>query len=83
MKEGADKNSQNLTTDRRFRIIPVLLGAKNISEGVKAAKISRDTFYSYLRDPVFKAEFVKQRKELVDVAFHELIVSGGSSRGTS
>ena len=78
MKKEADKNCQN-PTDRRFRIIPVILGAKNISEGVKAAKISRDTFYEYLKDPVFKAEFVKQRREIVDLALHELKSAAGEA----
>ena len=37
MKKEADNNRQN-PTDRRFRVIPVILAAKNISEGVKAAE---------------------------------------------
>ena len=34
MKKEADKKRQN-PTDRRFRVIPIILGAKNITEGVK------------------------------------------------
>ncbi len=78
MKKEADNNRQN-PTDRRFRVIPVILAAKNISEGVKAAKISRDTFYEYLKDPAFKAEFVKQRREIVDLALHELKAAAGEA----
>jgi len=78
MKEEADKTRQN-PTDRRFRVIPVILGARNISEGVKAAKISRDTFYEYLKDPIFKTEFVRQRKEIVDLALHELKTAAGEA----
>lgn len=78
MKEEPDKNCQN-PTDRRFRVIPIILGAKNVSEGVKNAKISRDTFYEYLKDPIFKAEFVRQRKEIVDLAMHELKTAAGEA----
>ncbi len=78
MKDGADKGRQN-TTDRRFRVIPIILGSKTITEGVKNAGISRDAFYTYLQDPAFKAEFVRQRREIVEVALHELKTSAGEA----
>ena len=78
MTETNDKNRQNLT-DRKLRIIPIILAAKTITEGVKNARISRDTFYEYLKDPVFKTEFIRQRKEIVDLALHELKTATGEA----
>lgn len=69
-----DKNEQNLTRNQS-KAIPLILEAKSITEGVKKAGISKTTFYAWLKSPEFKAEFVRQRQELVDLALHELKTS--------
>ena len=78
MSKSNDNSCQKLT-DRRFKVIPVILGAKSVSDGCKSAKISRETFYQYLKDPVFKAEFVNQRREIIDIALHELKSAAGEA----
>lgn len=68
---------QNLT--KQLKAIPLILEAKSITEGVKKAGISKTTFYDWLKSPEFKAEFVRQRQELVDLALHELKTSASEA----
>jgi ACT domain-containing protein len=71
---------QNLTK-KQLKAIPSILGARSITEGVKKAGISKTTFYDWLKNPEFKAEFVRQRQELVDLALHELKTSASEAVG--
>lgn len=68
------QNRQGLS-NKQLRAIPIILSCKSIAEGCERIKISRESFYSWLRDPVFKAEFIKQRQEIIDLALHELKAS--------
>ena len=47
----------------------IFLAASNTEQGCRAAKISKATFYSWLKDPTFKSEFERQRDELAAEAF--------------
>ena len=67
-----------LTTLQR-KAIPIILASKTISEGVKKAGIKRETFYQWIRDPGFKAEFIQQRQEIIDLALHELKTSASEA----
>ncbi len=75
---GENKTAQNLT-DKQLKAIPVILGAKSISAGIEKAKISRTTFYEWLKASDFKAEFVRQRGEIVDLALSELKTAAGEA----
>lgn len=66
-----DGSLQNLTK-RQVRAIPLILEARSITEGVDKAGISKTTFYIWMKEPVFRAEFIRQRQEVVDNALHEL-----------
>lgn len=72
--KSKDKTEPNLTK-KQLVAIPVILEARSIREGVKKAGISKTTFYEWLKEPLFKAEFIRQSKEIVDLALHELKVS--------
>ena len=61
------------------KAIPIILASKTISEGVKKAGIKRETFYQWIRDPEFKAEFTGQRQEIIDLALHELKTSASDA----
>ena len=69
-----DGNEQNLTK-KKLKAIALIIEAKNITAGVKKAGVSKTTFYEWLKDPEFKAEFVRQRQELIDLALNELKTS--------
>jgi len=73
-----DEIEQSLT-EKQLKAIPIILAAKSITEGIEKAKISRGTFYGWMKIPEFKAEFVRQRQEVVDLALHELKTSAGEA----
>lgn len=56
-------------TTRQAKAIPVLLSARSYEEGCKKARVSKTTFYTWMQDEVFSAEFHRQRNEIVEVAF--------------
>lgn len=75
-----DENAHNLTRNQ-LKAIPLILEARSITEGVKKAGISKTTFYDWLKTPEFKAEFVRQRQELIDLALHELKTTASEAVG--
>ena len=56
-------------TTKQAKAIPVLLAAANYEKGCKTARISKTTFYAWLQDEGFAAEFDRQRNEIVEAAF--------------
>jgi hypothetical protein len=56
-------------TDRQVKFLPVLLANVNYTEACRKGRVSRDTLYEWLKDPVFKAELDRQRDELVAQGF--------------
>jgi hypothetical protein len=77
---GTDKNKQNSTlSEKQRKAIPVILAARTITEGCKNARISRDSFYLWLKEPDFKAEFERQRKDTINLALHELRALAGDA----
>lgn len=68
-----NKNHQNPTlSTKQLKAIPVILSARSIAEGCKKARIDRGTFYTWLTDAAFKAEYESQQKEIINAALHEL-----------
>ena len=56
-------------TTKQLKAIPILLAAGSYEDGCKKARIARSTFYDWLQDDTFAAEFDKQRSEMVEAAF--------------
>lgn len=56
-------------TTRQTKAIPVLLAARSYEEGCKKARVSKTTFYTWMQDEAFAAEFDKQRSEIFEAAF--------------
>jgi hypothetical protein len=48
---------QGKLSDRQLKAIPKILAGRTYQEGCKAAEVSRATFYGWLQDEAFKAEF--------------------------
>ena len=69
----SDKKQQNneksQLTDRQIKIIPIIVSCPTYADGCKKARLNRTTFYQWLKQPEFKAEFDRQRSEIVDAAF--------------
>lgn len=64
-------------TTRQRRAIAAILTERNYEDAIKAARISRHTFYNYLKQPHFKAELDRQLNDLTDGAFNQLKSAGG------
>ena len=55
-------------TRKQINAIPLMLGARSIEEGCRDAGISRQTFYRWLREPVFRLQWEIVGRELTDSA---------------
>lgn len=71
MTEYYEKPEKKLT-DRQIKAIPFFVTSPTIEEGCKKAKISKNAFYDWLKDPLFKAELERQRNLVVDEALDTL-----------
>ena len=74
----SDEKRQNLTP-QQGKVINAVLSARNITEGLKKVKVSRDTFYRWLDDTLFKEEYNRQRRMLISIAFDELKAATGEA----
>ncbi len=61
---------------------PFLLEALSIEEGCKAAKVSKATVYSWLREKIFREELRRQREEVVRGALDTLKANVGKATET-
>ena len=57
---------------KHARIIAAVLAARSIDAGAKAAGISRQHFYRLMGDPLFRAEYQRQAREVAQAAGMEL-----------
>ena len=70
---GVNKNEQNCTLSRKqLTAIPVIISAKTITEGVKEAGISKTLFYEWMKDNVFREEFISKQNDIIESALKEL-----------
>jgi ACT domain-containing protein len=73
-----DEIEQKLT-EKQKKAIVLIIEAKSISEGVKKSGISRTIFYEWMKTPQFKLEFIRLRKEVIELALHDLKASTGEA----
>jgi hypothetical protein len=74
------QNSTNKElTDKQLESIPVIIAAKNYSQGIEQANISRSTFYSWLKTPEYKKELDFQKAQLIKQALSNLKTSTGKA----
>jgi len=57
-------------SERQKKAIPFLVQSSTVEEGCKAAKISRETYYQWLSDPLFKDELKRQRDQVIEDALN-------------
>lgn len=55
-------------SEKQRNAIPKLISMPTISEGIKAAGISRKTYYAWMKQSVFKDEIEKQRNVIQKAA---------------
>ena len=68
----SNSNTTNGLAPRQQAAIPHLLTGRSNVEGCKKARISRKTFYEWLKDPVFRKELKAQRETLIAEALENL-----------
>jgi hypothetical protein len=66
-----DKKTARLTA-KQLKAIPFIVASSTIEEGCKRAKISRNTFYTWLQNIDFKAELRRQRDLVIEDALEIL-----------
>ena len=64
----SDKKEVQSLTEKQIKSIPHIVASSTFEEGCRKARISRNTFYEWLKDPNFKAELQKQRDFVTDEA---------------
>ena len=64
-----------LLTKRQQAVLPLMFGAHSIEEGCKNAGISRQTFYRWLKEPVFRWEYERVGRHLADAALTQFKAS--------
>lgn len=69
-------------TDRQKRAIPFLAAGSSIREGCRLAKIRTETFYAWLKNPVFEQVLKAQRDVLYREALQTLSASVQSAVDT-
>ena len=69
-----DKTTQNgkSLSDKQNTFLTHLLTSKSITEACKHTKISRATYYSWVKEPDFRNQIIEKRNELVNEAFGAL-----------
>ena len=72
-----DRNQE--LSERQKKAIPFLVQSPTVEDGCKAAKISRETYYQWLANPLFKDELKRQRDQVIEDALK--FVKRESKRG--
>jgi len=67
----SDEN-QNQLTPRQIKAVPYFAASSSIEAACKEADISRETYYKWLRNPLFKSELDRLRNEIMDDAVNQL-----------
>ncbi len=67
-----DNPLDNTLTSRQRLTIAQVLAAPNLEVARRSAKVSKGTFYGWMKEPAFKAELVRQREVVVQQAFDRL-----------
>jgi phage terminase small subunit len=70
-KETINQNAIALTA-RQLKAIPFVVSSPTYTEAIQKARVSRKTFYEWLKQPEFKAEIDRQRNEITAEAFGKL-----------
>lgn len=59
------KTNETKLSDRQLRALPCFLQSDSIEEICRQAKISKCTYYEWIKEPAFRSELRKMRDELV------------------
>ncbi|MCX5829205.1 MAG: phBC6A51 family helix-turn-helix protein [Deltaproteobacteria bacterium] len=63
-------DKKNELSERQKKAIPFLVQSSTIEDGCMAAKISRETYYQWFSDPMFKDDLKRQRDQVIEDALN-------------
>jgi hypothetical protein len=69
------KTDTNSLSSKQLKALPTLASVVNCNEACKQIGISRDCFYEWMKQPLFKAQLNKLRNDLVQDAVMQLKVN--------
>ena len=67
--------NQDQLTSRQITTLPYFAASASVEAACEAADISRETYYKWLKNPVFKSELDRLRNEIVNDAVNQLKVT--------
>lgn len=70
--ESVDNPPHNTLTARQQLTIAQVLAAPSLEEARRRARVSKGTFYGWIKEPAFVAELARQREAVVQQAFDRL-----------
>ena len=68
-------------SERQKKAIPFLVNAPTVEGGCKGAKISRETYYHWLSDPLFRDELKRARDQVIEEAMN--VIKGNMTRAVN
>jgi hypothetical protein len=66
------KTDQNGLTERQTKALPFFIASSSESAACRDAKIAKQTYYEWLKDPLFRSELTNLREEAVQNAVENL-----------
>jgi len=66
------KSDQNGLSERQIKALPYFVGSTSDAEACRKAKISKQTYYEWLKDPEFKRELKRLRNLVIEDALEQL-----------
>lgn len=72
LQKEAETHGLAELTRRQQKALAAVMAAKTVDAGLKVAKVSRKTFYTWLKQEHFKSAYDKARSELLEDALHNL-----------
>ncbi|MES1224783.1 MAG: hypothetical protein ABUT20_55340, partial [Bacteroidota bacterium] len=66
------KSDKSRLTEKQLKALPFLIFSRSAGDGRREAKISRQTYYEWLKEPIFKAELTRFRNLIVEDAIEVL-----------
>lgn len=82
IRQNMTKTDTNALSPKQLMALPIFASEINHNEACKQVGISRDCFYEWMKQPLFKAELNKMRNELVQDAVMQLKINALKASAT-
>jgi hypothetical protein len=76
------KFDQTRLSSRQKKALPFFISSSSETEACRLSKVSKQTFYEWLKNPLFKSELERLRNELINEAVTNLKANIGKAVNT-